>query len=138
MRRIGILACANTTKILDCPLSPCLRDYYDRKGAFSRYEGEDTELAGVISCPGCLGGLAPEVILSRAGSLLHYGVDAIHLTYCMVVLCPYASRYVAILKQAYPAVEIVSGTHAPHASADAFRKSIANFLRQKTGRGVIP
>jgi len=138
MKRIGIITCANTTKILDCPLSPCLRDFYDRKGEFARYKGLDTELAGIISCQGCLGGLAPEAILSKANSLVHYGADNIHLAYCLVVLCPYLSKYITILKEAYPKVEIIPGTHEPHASPEETRRSISRFLRIKVGRNIVP
>jgi predicted metal-binding protein len=138
VKKIGIIACANTTKILDCPLSPCLRDFYDRKGEFARYKGLDTELAGIISCQGCLGGLAPEAILSRANSLVHYGADTIHLTYCLVVLCPYVSKYITILKEAYPKVEIIPGTHEPHASPEKIKESISRFLRQKVGQNIFP
>lgn len=132
------MACSNTTKILDCPLSPCLRDLYDRKGEFSRYKDEEIELTGVISCPGCLGGMAPEAILSKTNSLVHYGVDAIHLTYCMKVFCPYIKKYQKILKNKYPQVEIILGTHEPHESLEVFRKNVADFLRQKVGKNLIP
>jgi predicted metal-binding protein len=138
MKKIGIIACANTTKILDCPLSPCLRDFYDRKGEFARYKDLDLEIAGIISCQGCLGGLAPEAILSKANSLVHYGAEAIHLTYCMKVLCPYVQKYIRILKEAYPHVDIILGTHEPHDPAAKIRDSISQFLKQKMGQNIIP
>ena len=138
MKRTGILACANTTKILDCALSSCLRDLYDKKGEFARYKGLETELAGIISCPGCLGGLAPDAILAKTHSLIRYGADAIHLTYCLVVLCPYAEKYIAILKKAYPKVEIVPGTHKPHTSPEQTRDAVSRFLLQKLGQNIIP
>ena len=138
MKKIGIIACANTTKILDCPLSACLRDFYDRKGEFALYKNMELELTGVISCPGCLGGLAPEVILSKANSLVHYGAEAIHLTYCMNILCPYVRIYIKILEEAYPKVDIILGTHEPHDPAEKTRNSISQFLKQKIGQNIIP
>lgn len=69
---IRIIACANTTKILEFLLTPSLKDLYESKGEFSRYQDVEIELTGIISCPGCLGGLAPEAILSKANSLVHY------------------------------------------------------------------
>jgi len=138
MKRIGIIACANTTKVLDCPLSPCLRDFYDRKGEFARYKEIELELAGIVSCPGCFGGLVPEAILSKAHSLIHYGVDAIHLTYCMKVFCPYVKIYKKILNDKYPETEIIVGTHEPHDPIEVLKKSISDFLKKKVGECIIP
>ena len=138
MKRIGIIACANTTNTLDCPLSPCLRDFYDRKGEFARYQDTELELTGIVSCPGCLGGLAPEVILSKAHSLVHYGVDAIHLTYCMKIFCSYLKKHEKILRKRYPEIEIIVGTHEPHQPTESLRKSVSDFLRQKIGNCIIP
>lgn len=138
MKKIGIIACANTTKILDCPLSPCLRDFYDRKGEFARYKNMELELAGVISCQGCLGGLAPEAILSKANSLVHYGADVIHLTYCMKVLCPYVLKYMKILEEVYPKIDIILGTHEPHEPAEKTKGLISQFLVQRMGQNIIP
>ena len=138
MKKIGIIACANTTKILDCPLSPCLRDLYDRKGEFARYKGMELELTGVASCPGCLGGLAPEVILSKANSLVHYGAEAIHLTYCMKIFCPYVNKYQKILKETYPGIDILLGTHESHYPIRKITKSVSELLKQKIGKNIIP
>jgi len=138
MKKIGIIACANTTNILDCPLSPCLRDFYDRKGEFAEYKNEELELSGIISCQGCLGGLAPETILSKANSLVYYGTEAIHLAYCMKILCPYVQKYVKILKEAYPKLDIVLGTHEPHDQSEKTKDSISRLLKQKIGQNLIP
>ena len=138
MKKIGIIACANTTKIPDCPLSPCLRDFYDRKGEFALYKNMELELAGVISCPGCLGGMAPEVILSKANSLVHYGAEAIHLAYCMKLFCPYVRKYVKILEEAHPNVDIILGTHEPHEPAEKTKRLISQFLVQRMGQNIIP
>jgi len=138
MKKIGIIACAITTKILDCPLSPCLRDFYDRKGEFGRYRTTAVELAGVISCQGCQGGMAPEAILAKANSLIHYGIEVIHLTYCMMILCPFIKNHIKTLKETYPDVEIILGTHEPHDSQNKLVESISNLLKQRTGNACIP
>ena len=78
--KIGILTCSNTTQVLDCPVSACLKDMYDLKGAFARYKGQDVELVGVISCNGCPTLKGEEVILPKAEAMLHYGANRIHLT----------------------------------------------------------
>lgn len=51
--KVGILACSNTTHILDCPVSACIKDLNERKGAFADYTSNDVELIGAISS-GCL------------------------------------------------------------------------------------
>jgi hypothetical protein len=38
--KIGILACSSATRVLDCPVSACLKDMYDRKGAFAEYRDQ--------------------------------------------------------------------------------------------------
>ena len=50
--KVGILTCSNTTQILDCPVSACIKDLNERKGAFADYTSNDVELIGVISS-GC-------------------------------------------------------------------------------------
>jgi predicted metal-binding protein len=135
--KIGILTCSSTTKVLDCPVSACLKDMYDRKGAFSRYEGQDVELVGIISCSGCptLGG--KEIILPKIEALMHYGANWIHLTYCMMALCPLVKKYIKVIKGKFPSLNLVEGTHEPHQTDDKFRCDVAKML-EKRRRTIIP
>jgi predicted ATP-binding protein involved in virulence len=48
------------------------------------------------------------------------------------------SKYITILKEAYPKVEIIPGTHEPHVSPEKTRESISRFLRQKMGQNIFP
>jgi len=135
--KIGILTCSSTTKVLDCPGSACLKDMYDRKGAFAEYRDQDIELVGIISCNGCptLGG--EEIILPKIDALAHYGADRIHLTYCMMVLCPFVKKYIKVIKEKYQSLNLVEGTHESHQTDDKFRCDVAAMLKKRR-RTIIP
>lgn len=135
--KIGILTCSNTARVLDCPVSACLQDMYDRKGAFARYKDQDVELAGVISCNGCPTLKGEEVILPKIEALLHYGANRIHLTYCMSVLCPFVKKYVKVIKTRYPSLKLIQGTHEPHQTDDQFRCGTALMLKERR-KTIIP
>jgi predicted metal-binding protein len=135
--RIGILLCSNTARVLDCPAGACLRDMYDRKGAFARYKDQDVELVGIISCNGCPTLKGEDVILPRIEALLHYGAVRIHLAYCLMILCPFVKKYVKVIKANYPSVDLIEGTHEPHQADIEFRCAVAAMLRDRT-RTIIP
>jgi len=149
MARIGILTCANATQELDCASASCLRDLRKRLGEFTRYpKDEKLELIGIIHCAGCPTINAPEKILRKVRSLAEMNVDSIHLTFCMVSLCPFKNKYVEVIQETYPNINIVYGTHEPRVSPEAFqqevrelfcspRKSITDLIlnRVKTKRG---
>jgi len=40
-------------------------------------------------------------------------VDAIHFSYCVTVLCPFTEKYTRVIREAYPEVNLVMGTHTP-------------------------
>lgn len=135
--KIGILACSNTTRVLDCPVSACLKDMTDRKGAFARYEGQEIELIGVISCNGCPTIKGEEVILPKVEALLHYGAKAIHLAYCMMTLCPFVKRYIKVIKAKFPSLDLIEGTHASHQTDGRFRCGVAAMLKERR-KTIIP
>ena len=135
--RIGILTCSNTTRVLDCPASVCLEDMYSRKGAFSRYKGQNVELAGVISCNGCPTVKGEEVILPKVEALLHYGVDRVHLTYCLMVLCPFVKKYIKVIKAKFPSLDLIEGTHEPHQTDSQFRCGVVAMLKERR-KTIIP
>ena len=135
--KIGILACSNMTRVLDCPLGACLRDLHDRKGAFSVYSGEEPELVGTASCNGCPTNAAADTILSKVAGLLHYGATRIHLTYCMLVLCPFKKRYAELIRARYPDIDLVEGTHESHQKESQFRSTVEAKLRERW-RTLIP
>jgi hypothetical protein len=38
-------------------------------------------------------------------------VEAVHLSSCLLALCPFKNRYLQLLRDAFPEVSIVEGTH---------------------------
>ena len=112
MARIGILTCSNTTQDAGCSSFMCLKGINENTGEFARYRNQDgIELAGIISCAGCPTAVAPEKLLRRLRSLTFLQLDAIHLSSCMMSLCPFKNKYARLLKKHFPGINIVEGTH---------------------------
>ena len=135
--KIGILTCSNTTKNLDCSVGACLKDMYDFKGAFEVYKNREVELAGIISCNGCPSLSGEEIILPKIEALIFYGAENIHLSYCMLVLCPYVKKYIRVIKEKFPQVNLISGTHEPHQTDEKFRSDTAQMLKERWNT-IIP
>jgi len=88
---------------------------------------------GLVTCDGCPSLAAPERIVKRVKGLVDLGVEAIHLSSCMMAVCPYRNKYLGILQEAFPEVSVVPGTHydenvAPEESARAFLGMIRPML----------
>jgi predicted metal-binding protein len=99
-----------------------------RRGFFERYQNDEKlDLIGIINCSGCPTLAAPEKILKRVKALADYKLDALHLSYCMTALCPFLNKYQAFIAQAYPDLEIVSGTHIPKDKMQ-FRSDVKELL----------
>ncbi|MFZ5945813.1 MAG: CGGC domain-containing protein [Bacillota bacterium] len=131
MARIGILTCSNATQDLGCSSVSCLRDFRKREGAFERYREEDSlDLVGMINCSGCPTLAGPEKLLSRIRALTEFRIDTIHFTYCMEALCPFRKNYEQLLKEKFPNIEIIIGTHQAHVTHDEFRKEVKSVLCQ--------
>jgi len=90
-----------------------LSRYAKEKGFFEKYQEQEVVLVGIISCAGCPTIGAPEKILKRVKSLASLRADVIHLSYCMTAVCPFIHKYIKVIKEAFPKIEIVEGTHKP-------------------------
>jgi len=131
MARIGILTCSNATQDLGCSSSSCLADLQKRKGAFEEYpEDRELTLVGIISCPGCPTLTGPEKLLQRVKALTEFKVHAIHFTYCLTALCPFKEKYKKALKEKFPEIRIVMGTHKSSLTPEAFREKIKKLFNQ--------
>lgn len=129
MARIGILTCWNATQELDCASASCLRDLRRKLGEFNRYpKDEKLELIGIINCAGCPTIAAPEKILRKVRALAEIMVDAIHLTFCMVTLCPFKEKFVEVIQEAYPNISIVYGTHEAPVNSQVYREEVKDLL----------
>ncbi len=128
MTRIGILTCSNCAQETNCAAVVCLRDMRKREGFFQSYSGDGPlELIGLISCAGCPTLAAPEKILKRVRALAEYRLDALHLSYCMTALCPFLPKYQRIIREAYPDLVVVLGTHKP-IDVEEFRRGVKELL----------
>lgn len=135
--KLGILTCSNTTRVLDCPVGACLKDMYERKGAFNKYNNQDIELVGIISCNGCPTVIGASIILPKIESLIHYGMNHVHLSYCMLVLCPFVKKYIKVIKDNFPEINLILGTHEPHQTDDKFRCDVGAMLKERR-KTIIP
>lgn len=113
MTDIGILTCSNTTQDVGCSVFGCLRAANAAQAPFSpaEYPG-GVRVVGVISCAGCAGRRSHEKILRRVGALVASGARAVHLATCMVDGCPFVARYEGAIREAFPELALVRGTHA--------------------------
>jgi predicted metal-binding protein len=85
-----------------------------RRGFFEQYpQDQPLDLIGIISCAGCPTIAAPEKILRRVQAIAAFRIDALHLSYCMVALCPFVKKYQALIKTVFPDINIIMGTHQP-------------------------
>ena len=106
MKKIGVIICDRWRR---CAGGKCLRALEERQGAFSRYEGEEVELAGYTTCDGCPGGnveYAPEEMKKN-------GVEVIHLATGLLVgypPCPFIDDFKKFIEEKY-GLEVVFGTH---------------------------
>ncbi|BAH77856.1 CGGC domain-containing protein [Solidesulfovibrio magneticus] len=113
MTDIGILTCSNTTQDVGCSVFGCLRAVSEAQAPFSAVEYPDgVRVVGVISCAGCAGKRSHEKILRRVGALAASGARAIHFATCMVDGCPFLARYESVIREAYPELAVVRGSHA--------------------------
>ena len=120
MARIGIITCSNCTQECNCASVVCLGDLRKRRGFFAPYpQDEPLELIGIINCAGCPTAAAPEKILRRVRAIAEFKVEALHLSFCMTVICPFIKKYVQLIKKAYPEIKLVMGTHEPQKKKDS-------------------
>jgi predicted metal-binding protein len=130
MARIAILTCSNCTQDSNCASVVCLGDMRKRRGFFEPYpKDEPLDLIGIINCAGCPTLAAPEKILKRVRAVAEFRLEALHLSFCMVTLCPFIKPYAALIKREFPGINIVMGTHQP-TDRDRFVRGVKELLCQ--------
>jgi predicted metal-binding protein len=101
-----------------------------RRGFFERYpQDKPLDLIGIINCAGCPTIAAPEKILRRVRAVAEFKIDALHLSFCMTALCPFIKKYSEVIKEEYPNLELIMGTHTP-ADKPTFQKGVKELLCQ--------
>jgi hypothetical protein len=58
-----------------------------------------------------------------------FRLDALHLSFCMVTLCPFLKAYTALIKREFPDINMVMGTHRPP-ERDHFTRGVKELLCQ--------
>jgi len=135
MPKVGILGCDATTRDMDCVMIGCFGNLRDRQGMFDQYTEDDPpELVGIISCGGCPTGLGAHRIWQKVKALKEYGIEALHLTSCLIQVCPFTEEFIKAIRTEYPDLQIVQGTHPFH-DLDAFKAGIRELSTQ---RAVTP
>jgi len=131
MARLGILTCSNATQDLGCSSVSCLADFRKRTGTFGDYDAnEKLTLVGIINCPGCPTLTGPDKLVKRIRALTDFGVDTIHLSYCIKALCPFKEKYKETLEQSFPSIRIIMGTHQEHVTPEEFRHRVKEIFCQ--------
>ena len=134
MARIGILTCSNCTLDSNCASVVCLADLRKRRGFFEQYpQDEPLDLIGIINCAGCPTLAAPEKILKRVRPLTEFRIDALHLSFCLVALCPFIKAYMTLIKREFPDINLVMGTHRP-TDREQFNRGVKELLCQSLAR----
>jgi predicted metal-binding protein len=122
---------SNATRELGCSPVVCLADLQGSKDAFASYPKDETPtLVGIINCPGCPTLTGPDKLLGRIRGLTEFHVDAIHISFCVKSLCPFAAMNAEALREAFPAIRIVQGTHEEHQTPEECRQRIRKLFRQ--------
>ena len=134
MARIAILTCSNCTQDSNCASVVYLGDMRKRRGFFQAYpKNEPLDLIGIINCAGCPTLAAPEKILKRVRAVAEFRLDALHLSFCMVALCPFIKPYTALIKREFPGINMAMGTHQP-VDRDRFQRGVKELLCQTLAR----
>lgn len=133
MARIGILTCSNCTQETNCASVVCLGDMRKRQGFFDCYKKEEKlDLIGMINCSGCPTLAAPDKILKRVRSIAKYKIDALHFSFCITALCPFMTKYQYVIRQEFPNLKVVLGTHIPKDKTQ-FREDMHELLCPTVG-----
>ena len=132
MVKIGLMNCTNVTQDMSCCASACLKDMNAGTGAFEQHKkGGGAQLVGIINCSGCPTLAAPDKFLGRVRALVEAGAEAIHLSSCVMLLCPYRDKYKTLLEKNFPETKIITGSHdAGPITPEMFRGGVHDVLCQ--------
>ena len=131
MAKVGILGCESVTRNMNCVMIGCLGNHRNREGTFKNYPEKDPlDLVGIIKCGGCPTAVGTEQIWQKVQALADYGIDALHLTSCLIQLCPFKDQFLSTIKKEYPDIKVVEGTHLFH-DEEAFKTGVQELLSQR-------
>ncbi len=135
MAKIGILGCEAVNTEMNCVMIGCFGNLRGREGKFKDYPAEEPlDLVGIIHCGGCPTAVGTGRIWQKVQALVDYGIDALHLTSCLVQLCPFKDQFIATIREEYPDLKVVEGTHFFN-NEEEFKTGVKELLSQ---RAVTP
>ena len=112
MEKILIVGCKRAMDDVCIGCSRCMVGFNRKEGEFSRYEGQETELIGLLNCGDCPGA----TIVTRLAQVNLWNkpmgeqVTKIHLGPCITDHCPHKEVITNKIK-AKAGVEVIEGTH---------------------------
>jgi len=113
----------------------CFGNLRGRQGSFQQYAQDDPpELVGIIHCGGCPTAFGADRVWQKVKALKEYGIEVLHLTSCLVQVCPFKEEFVKTIQKEYPDITVVEGTHPFH-DLEAFKAGIKELTAQ---RAVTP
>ena len=102
--------CDITTRELDCVMVGCFGNLRGREGSFKDYPADEPlDLVGVIHCGGCPTAVGSDRIWQKVQALVDYGIDSLHLSSCLIQLCPFKDAFLETIKRDYPDLKVVEG-----------------------------
>jgi Predicted metal-binding protein len=123
MTKVGILTCSSSVQDTVCSSYLCFEAVHGKTGEFARYEDE-VQVQGITSCAGCAGSVFAAKILRRVASLKAAGAEVIHMAKCMSDGCPFATKYEKLIREAFPNLPLVRGTHPSPVESEEDKKRI--------------
>jgi predicted metal-binding protein len=131
MTKIGILGCNSTTHEMNCVMIGCFGNLRERKGSFTDYpQDEPVDLVGVIHCGGCPTAVGTDRIWQKVQALVEYGIDSLHLTSCLVQICPFKDAFIDTIQKDFPKIKVKEGTHPFH-DVEAFKSGVRELVSQR-------
>lgn len=105
--RLAIVRCETVSEV--CPGVACFKAFSARHSHFQPYDN-NTEIIGFFTCGGCPGRRISRLV----DSLAKHGLDAVHLSSCMLLqgnypACPHAADIKAMIEA--KGIKVVEGTH---------------------------
>lgn len=105
--KIAVVRCNIVSET--CPGVGCFKAFNERKSHFEAYD-ENTQMIAFFTCGGCSG----RRVYRLVNSLKKYGLDAVHLSSCMLMedtypKCPNLDNIKKTIQDA--GIKVVEGTH---------------------------
>jgi len=131
MAKVGILGCESVNNDMNCVMIGCFGNLRGREGKFKDYpEDEPLDLVGIIQCGGCPTAVGTDRVWQKVQALVDYGIESLHLTSCLIQICPFKDAFLETIRKEYPELKVVEGTHFFH-DEEEFKTGVRELLSQR-------